>query len=144
MYKFSLETVLTYRKNIEKRYEQEMGVLKQKLADNQKELSKYIDHAVFIADRLLEEEKKGISSAAASIYRSSGQAARRKIEDQKKKILSIENALERKRLKLSRAMVEKKVVEKLKEKDRKKYLMELSRINQKEMDEIASMRHENK
>ena len=141
MYKFSLETVLTYKKNIEKRHVQEMGALKQKLVDNQKELSKYIKEARLIADNLLEEEEGGINPAEALIYRSSGQVARQKVDNKKKNILSIEDALEKKRFELSSALVEKKVVEKLKEKDKKKYFMELKKIDQKKIDEIASMRH---
>ncbi len=141
MYKFSLETVLTYKKNIETRHVQEMGALKQKLSDNQKELLKYIKEARLIADELLEEEKGGINPAEASIYRSSGQVARQKVDNKKKNILSIEDALEKKRFELNNALVEKKVVEKLKEKDKKKYFLELKKIDQKKTDEIASMRH---
>jgi len=141
MYKFSLETVLTYKKNIEKRHIQEMHELKQRLDENKKKLSQYVDEAGSIAKRLAEEEEAGIRPAEASIYRSSLKVARQRVADQKKEILSVEGLIEKKRLELTNASVEKKVVEKLKEKDRKKYLMELSRANQKKMDEIASMRH---
>ena len=141
MYKFSLEPVLKFRDNVKKKHAQEMANLKSDFFDAKKDLKSLVSYAKEISEKLGKEEKGGISPKEALLFRSFIKKREIDICQQKKMISALNGRIEKKREVLNNASIEKKVVEKLKEKDRKKFFKEMTVQHQKEMDEIAISRH---
>jgi len=141
MYKFQLESVLKYRKNIERHHAQDMAVLTSRLKDAELELSRLIGSVKKMSVTLAGEEKKGIGPQKAVLYRSSIDDYRTKVSRQEDSISDIHRLIHKKRHELSAAASEKKAVEKLKEKDKKIFLEKMKKKDQKFMDDIAAKKH---
>lgn len=141
MYKFPLESVLKCRENIEKKHAQELANIQLDHSNAIKDLRLLISYAEEISEKLNAEEKKGISPKEALLFHSITNKTKIDISKKETEINEINLLIEKKRKELNTASIEKKVVEKLKEKDRKKYLKEMITRHQKEMDEIAVSRY---
>ncbi len=137
MYRFRLQSVLKFRRNMERHHVQEISKLRMGLAEEERRLSRFMEEVKTAADHLVEEAGKGIDPREAALYRSYIISARTRIREQEGRILSLERNIEKKRSELISASREKKVMEKLKEKDHKRYLINQRRADQKEMDDYA-------
>ncbi len=62
------------------------------------------------------------------------------ISEEKKRKIQLEKILEKKRLALKKRSIDKKVIERLREKQAKEYNQELLVTEQKELDEISSLK----
>lgn len=141
MYKFPLESVLKCRENVEKKHAQDMASLKTDLREADRKLSESVSLTRGFVEKLEEEEKRGVTPQEVLLYKSFIKKSNLAISEQKRLIESLNELIEKKRQELNAASVEKKVVVKLKEKDRKKYFQEMTKRHRKEMDDIAVMRH---
>jgi len=137
MYKFPLESVLKFRGNMEKFHLQDMFRLKSDLKSEEGRLLEEKKRAVDVAGQLAEEEKNGISPVEAALFKKFLHTKRVKIVEQKEKILSLKNEVEKKRQELENASREKKVMEKLKDKGKEGFHQDMRKKHQKEMDEYA-------
>ena len=75
------------------------------------------------------------------MYKSCIKKTNMDIADQRKVIATISELIEKKRQELNNAAIEKKVMTKLQEKDRKKVCSEVTKRHHKEMDDVAVLRH---
>ncbi len=136
-YKFSLQSVLQIRANEEKEALEDFVVVQNRLDEEyskkenlEKKLGFYLQDRV--SDRNIQE------LMMANIYKMDLQS---KIKSQDKIIDQIKIELEDEREKLQITQKDKKIIEKLKEKDLDKYILELNKVSQKEIDEFAVLRY---
>jgi flagellar FliJ protein len=92
--------------------------------------------------KLKEKFQKGIRAGEYSLYRQFGEDSRRDLfsrEERKKKII---REMERERETLVSVTKEKKILEKLKEKQFRKFQYETEKADQKAVDEITILKHQ--
>lgn len=136
-YNFSMEKILEWRSTIEKDKMEVFGKSHRSLKREQDILSK---HILEIEDTNIKsmEEKDIYKLRQYNLYKENLEA---KIQSQEKKILEIKIALEAQRLELILAQKDRSVMEKLREKDFHAYKKNVQAVEQKEIDEIAVLRH---
>lgn len=135
-YKFSLESVLQIRSNEEKEVLEEFVRLQNRLyeeyrekEDLEKELNRYLEART---------SRRNIQELMMENLYKTDLESKIKLQDEiiDKRKIEVEEA----RGRLQIAQKDKKIMEKLKEKDLEDYLLELNKKNQKEMDEFAVLR----
>lgn len=139
-FKYKLEVLLRIRTNIEEQAQH-------KLAHEIFVLDK---HKLFLAElrksrqeliKSIEEKKK--ETLAASLYCfywDSMQNQDRRIEFQINAVKAQEHLVEQVRLDLEKKAQERKIVERMKEKDHLEYIRETDRVERKELDELSVLR----
>lgn len=135
-HKFSLESVLQIRSNKEKEVLEEFVIIQNRLyeeyrkkEDLEKELNLYLKAGTY--SRNIQE------LMMRNLYKTDLES---KIKFQDEIIDRRKIEVEEVREKLQIAQKDKKIMEKLKEKDLENYILELNKKNQKEMDEFAVLR----
>ena len=136
-YNFSMEKILEWRSTIEKDKMEGFGRLRRDLKLEQDRL---LDLALEIQDTKLKSMKE-IDIYKLQQYNLYRERIEEKIDMQKRKIEDIIKAIEIKRLELVEAQKDRSIMEKLKEKDKDKYKKKLVLQEQKELDEVAVLRH---
>ena len=135
-YKFSLESVLQIRSNEEKEVLEEFVSFQNRLyeeyrekEDLEKELNRYLEART---------SRRNIQELMMENLYKTDLESKIKLQDEiiDKRKIEVEEA----RGRLQIAQKDKKIMEKLKEKDLEDYLLELNKKNQKEMDEFAVLR----
>ncbi len=144
MYQFDLESVLKYRKGLEDRLVREFGELMSALKEAENNLRDLQDSLKATAGSLADEEREGISAKKAALYSASMRGFRARIADQERLVAELKKGIEQSRQKVVEASRERKVVEKLKEKDKKRYSEDLRKKELKEMDDVAGKKHHRK
>jgi flagellar protein FliJ len=137
MYHFSLEPVLRHRKLIEEELQKEMAAKKRLLISEKEKLLGLENNKSGCLRELQEKQAKGIRALDISLYSDFIGQVTIQIEEQKKRVLSVEKNLSKKRKKLVKAMKERKTVDQLKKNRLKIYERNERRKEQKWIDEIA-------
>ena len=139
-YIFRLETLLVYRRNLEEQAQLALAQEIQNLVDHQSSLTDINDTRQRIAADFEERKKKSMS---ASMFSFCMDSIRRKERESEAQLVIIENqqaVVDKFRAKLGERVKDRKVIEKAREKDYRKYLQELHRKEQNEGDEQAILR----
>ena len=140
-YKFKFEGLLSYRKHLKELAEVELSREQFKLRDNQ-DLLDNIKEDLQEAGRDLATGLRGTLSSDSIINYSEYISAQEiKITLQEIEILKHEAMVEEKRKALLEATKQFKIIEKLREKDSKKWKHKQLRREQQEMNETAIIRH---
>ena len=137
MYRFSLETVLTHRKHIEDTLLKAFLDAKKDLHIEKKKLAFFDRVAREILQELKEREKMGTSISQIALYHGYIQEIGVKRELQAQRIAEATNRLREKYDALVEAMKNRKILNKLKEKELKIYIKEMQKEEQNLTDEIA-------
>jgi len=137
MYKFRLEPVLKYRKLLEENLQRDFAVLKRQLFDENEKLSNFKQMRDRFSGELQEKQVKSTSVSDIILYTDYLQQITKEIENQSKKILEVEKSVEQKREELVRAMKNRKTIDRLREKEHKAHVQELSKKEQDQMNEVA-------
>jgi len=139
-YRFRLETLLTYRRNLEEQAQlalaHEIGVL----VEHQNHLTDLRETRLRIADDFAERKKKTMAAPLFSFYMESIRRKEREIDAQQDVIEKQQAEVEKARALLGERVKDRKVIEKAREKDLQKYKQEIIRLEQKEGDEQAILR----
>lgn len=136
-YKFSMEKILNLRESQEKEKMEKMAFVQNELLMQNKELEDLLH-----AEKLAREEQKKVTNISDLKYKSMYCSKIKKdIQIQDKKIEKIRTKLDKKREDLISAQKDRKIMEKLKEKDKLKYITRIRQEEQKELDEIAVLRY---
>ena len=136
-YSFSMESVLGWREDIEKTSMEKFAVSQNDLMIEKQTLDHLNDEYKFIKERIL--GCKNISELQQSqLYKRS---VEEKIEYQVQVIENKSEELEGLRLELISAQKDRKIMEKLKEKDFNNYNEELKAEDQRNLDEIAVLKY---
>lgn len=139
-YIFRLETLLVYRRNLEEQAQLALAQEVQTLLDHQGYLADLHDTRQRIAEDFEERKKKSMSASMFAFCMDSIRRKEREIQAQQAVIEDQQAVVDKFRAKLSERVKDRKVIEKAKEKDYRKYQQEQLRKEQNEGDEQAILR----
>jgi len=139
-YRFRLETLLTYRRNLEEQAQLELARQMQELVDREERLVDLRESRARIIDDFEERKKQSLRAPLFSFYMEAIRRKERDIEAQLAVIAQQQQVVEAARRQLTERVQSRKVIEKAREKDYQKYLREFLRKEQVESDEQAILR----
>lgn len=142
-YQFRLQKVLDTCRLREELIEVKLAEL-ERLAESQRERLKSIEEeerALLSERRAMREKNGSIALEEEMFYENCLEALRLRIERMKMYLRQIEEQIRQTREELVAAAMERKVMEKLREKDYENFRIEVERNNQKALDEIAVQRY---
>ena len=139
-YHYKLETLLTVRRNIEEQCQNKLAHELFVLANHKQHLVDLNTQRLGLFETLEEKKKQTMTVALFSFYVEAIHNRNRQISFQETAIEAQKAAIEEIRAELTEKVKERKVVERLKEKDFLAYSKELQRKAQLESDEMAVMR----
>lgn len=139
-YHYKLETLLTVRRNIEEQCQNKLAHELFVLENHKQHLVDLKARRSNLFEALEEKKKQAMSVAMFSFYVEAIHNRNRQISFQENAIEAQKAAIEGVREELAQKLRERKVVERLKEKDFLAYSKELQRKAQVESDEMAVMR----
>jgi flagellar FliJ protein len=129
--------VLDYRKLLEERLQVELSQVERSLEHAKQMLFSYERKKSSCAGDLKRMEEKAIDVDTALLYRNYLKGIRIKIREQRDVVATIKIAVDKKREELLGATKKKKIMEKIKEKDRATYIVEQERKERTIMDETG-------
>lgn len=136
-----MQKVLKYRRDIEKQLKFEFLSINNQLSKERETLSqlnkKYYEYETLYKDSL----KDNLNVMKINQNKRALEFMETKIKEQKEIIIKTEEVLEETRVKLEQAIKDRKMLDKLKEKEYEKYKVELRREEDKEIDEFVSFRY---
>lgn len=138
-YQFRLQKVLDTCRLKEELIEVKLAEL-ERLAESQRERLKSIEReeeALLSERRTLREKRGSVAIEEEIFYENCLEALRLRIERMKMYLRQIEEQIRQTREELVAAAMERKVMEKLRERDYEHFKVEVERNNQKALDEIA-------
>ena len=140
-YKYRLETVLTVRKNKEEQVQYRLAHEISVFVNQRHLLAELLERRLDLIQTVEEKKKLEISGGIYTFYMESLQNIDRQIEFQKASIQGQKKIIDDVRVELAGKVQEKRIVEKMKEKDYRKYVQEIIRKEQNDHDEMAVLRH---
>ncbi len=132
---FTLQTVLNVKETIEKQHKDAIAAIEMKLTRQHEDLHNMQTALTNAKQQLLEELQKGSNALIMATYRDYFELQKIRIENQQREITNTENEKARVRRLLMQAMQERKVLEKLKEKQRADYKIEVTREEERVISE---------
>ena len=135
-YIFSMEKVLDYREDIEKLKKEEFAKINLEISQLETEIAKINIELKEINERIFKIQNAN-ELFQIQLYR---QALEEKLEIQKLILSEKRKALEDKRVELTKAQADKKIMEKLKEKDYSQFMYKKNLKEQKQLDEFSVMK----
>ncbi|MDK2896262.1 MAG: Flagellar FliJ protein [Candidatus Atribacteria bacterium] len=137
-YQFKLQKVLDTRKIRQELIETKLVEL-ERLAGSQKEHLKLVLHQreKMAVERSEERQTGEIVVDTEVFYQQYLEVLTRKAEEIKRYLFELEERIKETKKELLQASMERKIVEKLKDKDYQSFVLDLERNNQKQLDEVA-------
>jgi len=135
-YIFSMEKVLDYREDIEKLKAEEFAKIKLEISGIEKEIAK-LNIELKETNEKIFEVQNAYELIQVQLYR---EALEEKLEIQKLLLSEKKKALEDKRAELTKAQSDRKIMEKLKEKDYSQFMYKKNMKEQKKLDDISVMK----
>lgn len=139
---FRLHTVLSYRRTLENRAQERLVRAREEeerlLREMEREQTRLRDLCMEFEDK----KKQGINVGEVLVYQNHLHQVRNLIAQRESELQSARDDVARKERDLSRASRERKLLEKLKEKQDRRYRQYLEDKEKKELDEIAVLFHE--
>ncbi|MBU0479833.1 MAG: flagellar FliJ family protein [Proteobacteria bacterium] len=142
-YQFRLETLLTVRRNLEELAQMKLANEMRLLAGHRKRKQELENSRAAFMDELENSKKGRMDSALYIFFMESMRSAELMIRSQNQVIESQRQVVEQAREALTEKVKSRKIIEKARERDYKKYLQEMLRLEYKENDEIISLRNGN-
>lgn len=136
-YSFKLQKVLEYRERKEELLQQELAALMIALSQAEEELNRLISSFRRNEIELKIKREKRIDVNEADIFRKFLDRMKDKILGQRSRVVHLANLVNAKRNELIEASKEKRVLERLKEKDYDEFLKTLDRKERAFLDELA-------
>lgn len=138
MFKFRLEKVLSYKKQIEKSKQNEYSKVLRRLED-----AKFKREALLLKKKHLLEEEKEVANSGKQIqkineYNNYIKYIKSVIKKVDYNIETLEKEVEKRRLELERAVVERKILDKFEDKEKEKYRKEQLKIEAGVVNELVS------
>lgn len=139
-YHYKLETLLSVRRNFEEQAQQKLAHELFVLANHKKYLAELKEQRLALFATLEEKKQQTMSAAMFSFYTEAIHLKNRQIAFQHNAVLAQQEMIESVRADLVQKVKDRKVVERLKEKDFVVWRQEMLRKEQVESDEQAVMR----
>ena len=140
-FSFSLQALLNWKINLEEQSQLRLAEIRRRMTLLQKEIETLARKRKAEEENLKEKSRSGIAGAEYLLYRNFSEGARRDLLSLEEKKMSIAREMRAEREQLIALMKEKKILEKIKEKQFRKYLSDMEKSEQKRNDEIATMKH---
>lgn len=141
-YTFKLEKVLSYKEDIENLKKAILGNINNKLSLEEEKLLNYNDYKDKLINKKNEMEKK-TDIRSLKLYNNHLTSISKSIKKQEKLIHNINLELEFAKEELLKAVKEKKILEKLREKDYNQFMNEMEKKQEKIIDNIVSFKNMN-
>jgi flagellar FliJ protein len=138
---FSLESVLTVRKNIEEQMQLKLAREQMMLSNHQARLVDLQGKRHELSEAMEERKKKPMLGRMFLYYMEAMRIQELQMRILQTTIAAQKNVVEKVRADLAQAMKQRKIIDVLREKELEKYLLEMRRREQKESDEQALLRH---
>lgn len=139
-YRFRLETLLTFRRNLEEQAQLQLARELRALAERQARLVDLRDSREQMIDEFEERKQQSLRASLFSFYMEAIRRKEREIEALLAAIAQQGQVVEEARQQLQERVKSRKVIEKAREKDYQKYLQDFLHEEQKESDEQAILR----
>ena len=140
MFRFSLETLLKFRRVQEDAIARELRIISDELKDAEHQLTRLKQSQQEHERQWLAIEQQGISSIEISLHRQYALHLYRNISTQGTQVAEIEARVDSKRQELIEKMKQRRLLERLKEKRFKEYQVAEYRQERKQIDEVAVSR----
>ena len=140
MYKFSLESVLNHRSFTVENLQKELAILEKILSGEKRKLRSYKKAKYEFLSELQKKEEEGVTISEIVLYSSFVERLSMDIIEQRERIVEAVRKVDLKRDDLIEAMKKMKMLDKLKEKERKAYRQEVMKKEQRFLDEVATNR----
>jgi flagellar FliJ protein len=140
MFKFKLQSVLEYRRNVEERVQGEFSEFKRYLEEQKAVLSALVKERKAFMEDLRSMQRGSIRADDIAALVAYVEVIREKETAQMEVIRKAQDDLEKKRLELIDAVKNRKVMESLREKHEEEYRKHLRETEQKHSDEMAVLK----
>ncbi|MCK5011836.1 MAG: flagellar export protein FliJ [Deltaproteobacteria bacterium] len=137
MYRFNLQVLLDYRKRVEEGIQIELSHVQRKLEEEKQLVISYREEKNFYEEELLRREEREIDVEEGILYRDYLKGMRAKIKKQEEIVARMRVELDKKREELLAVTKNRKILEKVKEKDWEKFARELARREGMFIDEVG-------
>ena len=142
MYRFNLQVLLDYRKRIEEGLQIELSQIQRKLKKEKQSLTAYQREKRYYEEELVRREEKEIDVSEALLYRDYLRGMRIRIKEQRDVVAKAKGDLDIKQNELLNATKKKKVLEKVKEKEWKRFKENLERKERILIDEVGMRKYQ--
>ena len=142
MYRFNLQVLLDYKRHIEEGLQIELSHVQRKLEKEKQLLISYQSEKSYYEEELARSEEREINVDEGILYRDYLRGMRIKIKKQRETVAEIRVELDKKREKLLDATKKRKALEKIKEKDWKRFLYKLKRRERLFIDEVGIRKYQ--
>lgn len=139
-FQFRLQALLNYKKHLEEMARQEMAKAVAQVNECEQQIQTLIRDRKEAALTLEKRVAEGMSSGEFKRYHGFLQVLDQMVVEQKKQKFRLEKALEEKRSILTKRTIDKRAMERLKEKRAEEYVREMLKEEQKVLDEVASLK----
>jgi len=140
-FKFRLQPLLNIKIQLEDSAKNELGKAVQKLEEEKEKGRSLLRHREKYINGLREKSSSVARIEELRSYTMYISSLAKKVEDQNKNIKEASDIVDRYREELIKIVKERKILEKLREKKLNEYLIEMSKDEQKRMDEIVSYKY---
>jgi len=142
MYRFNLQVLLDYRKRIEEGLQIELSQIRRDLEKEKQLLISSQRKKLHYEEELVKKEEKDINVNEALLYRDYLKGMRIRIKEQRDLVAKVKGDLDKKREELLDATKKKKVLEKVKEGDWKRFKDGLQKRERLLIDEVAIRKYQ--
>jgi len=139
-YRFRLETVLSYRRNLEELAQQELGRQNMLLEEAERRLIALKERILFLFAEMERRQKEGILGAVLNLYLDGVNSLEWDTARETTRLELQKKEVERARKKMMERMKERKIIERAREKDYARFVREDFKKQQNENDEQAILR----
>ncbi|MBA3008844.1 MAG: flagellar export protein FliJ [Proteobacteria bacterium] len=139
-FEFKLKALLNFRKHLERMAQQDMAKTVMEIAACEQQIDSLETTHGHSTQQLEQIVEKGVGAKEFKQHQSYIEAVIRMIGEEKEQKFQLDKVLEKKRLALKKRSIDKKAMERLREKQAKAYNQELLVAEQKELDEISSLK----
>lgn len=142
MYRFNLQVLLDYRTRIEEGLQIELSQIRRDLEKEKQLLISYQGKKLHYEEELVRKEEKEINVNEALLYRDFLKGMRVRIKKQRDTVAKVKMDLDKKRKELLDATKKKKVLEKVKERDWKRFMDDLQKRERLFIDEVGIRKYQ--
>ncbi len=139
-FKFKLEPLLKYRKYLERIAQQKTAKAHMDVKQCEQEITHLEQTWDHQADKMEIAAKKGVSASQFQQYYQYQVAVENSIVQEKTRKIELDKTLREKLLKLKKKSVDKRAMEIYQDKLKAQYTQEMIQIEQKELDEISTLK----
>ena len=139
MFRFNLEFLLRFRRQKEEGAMNELAKTVREANQIENELTTARNRAREIAAQVSEMSGAELSAPVYVMFKEYQDQLRKNVETGEFKMSKAEEKVEKKRLELVEKSVERKIIEEFKDRKKKAYLEKIGKLEQKNLDELASL-----